>query len=64
VHRARVAFTVAQADLFSEGLAAHAPKRVFYMGSEYHNKIVAISEAGEVTDFVKEGTFGDDSRNT
>jgi len=57
VHRARVAFTVAQTDLFPEGLAADAPKRVFYMGSEYHNKIVAISEAGEVTDFVKEGTF-------
>ena len=57
VHRARVAFTVAQTDLFPEGLAADAPKRVFYMGSEYHNKIVTISEAGEVTDFVKEGTF-------
>jgi hypothetical protein len=57
VHRARVAFTVAQSDLFPEGLAADAPKRVFYMGSEYHNKIVTISETGEVTDFVKEGTF-------
>ena len=57
VHRARVAFTVAQTDLFPEGLAADAPKRVFYMGSEYHNKIVTISEEGEVTDFVKEGTF-------
>ena len=57
VHRARVGFTVAQTDLFPEGLAADAPKRVFYMGSEYHNKIVTISEAGEVTDFVKEGTF-------
>ena len=57
VHRARVAFTVAQTDLFPEGLAADAPKRVFYMGSEYHNKIVSISETGEVTDFVKEGTF-------
>jgi hypothetical protein len=57
VHRARVAFTVAQTDLFPEGLAADVPKRVFYMGSEYHNKIVTISETGEVTDFVKEGTF-------
>jgi tetratricopeptide (TPR) repeat protein len=44
VHRARVAFTVAQTDLFPEGLAVDAPKRVFYMGSEYHNKIVTISE--------------------
>jgi hypothetical protein len=57
VHRAHVAFTVAQMDRFPEELAADAPKRVFYMGSEYHNKIVTISEAGEVTDFVKEGTF-------
>jgi hypothetical protein len=57
VRRVHVAFTVAQMDLFSEGLAADAPKRVFYMGSEYHNKIVTISEAGEVTDFVNEGTF-------
>jgi sugar lactone lactonase YvrE len=55
VRRARVAFTVTQNDLFPEGLAVDASKRVFYMGSEYHNKIVRISEDGEVTDFVKEG---------
>jgi sugar lactone lactonase YvrE len=57
VRRARVAFTVAQNDLFPEGLAVDAAKRVFYMGSEYHNKIVRISEAGKVTDFVKEGIY-------
>lgn len=57
VRRARVAFTVAQNDLFPEGLAVDASKRIFYMGSEYHNKIVRISEAGKVTDFVKEGTY-------
>ena len=27
------------------------------MGSEYHNKIVRLSETGEVTDFVKEGVY-------
>jgi len=57
VRRARVAFTVAQNDLFPEGLAVDVSKRIFYMGSEYHNKIVRISEAGKVTDFVKEGTY-------
>ena len=57
VSRAHVAFTVAQNDLFPEGLGVDAPQRVFYMGSEYHNKIVRISEAGEVTDFVKEGIY-------
>jgi hypothetical protein len=57
VRRARVAFTVAQNDLFPEGLAVDASKRTFYMGSEYHNKIVRISEAGKVTDFVKEGIY-------
>ncbi len=57
VHRAHVAFTVLQNDLFPEGLSVDASKRIFYMGSEYHNKIVRISEAGEVADFVKEGIY-------
>lgn len=57
VHRAHVAFTVKQNDLFPEGLAVDVSKRMFYMGSEYHNKIVRISRAGEVTDFVSEGIY-------
>jgi len=57
VRQARVAFTIAQTDLFPEGLAVDAGKHVFYMGSEYHNKIVRISETGAVTDFVKEGRY-------
>ena len=57
ISRAHVAFTVAQKDSFPEGLAVDAAKRVFYMGSEYHNKIVRVSESGEVSDFVKEGTY-------
>jgi hypothetical protein len=57
IRRARVAFTVAQKDLFPEGLAVDASTRVFYMGSEYHNKIVRVSETGEVTDFVKEAVY-------
>ncbi len=57
IRRAHVAFTVAQNDLFPEGLAVDASKRAFYMGSEYHNKIIRVSETGEVADFVKEGVY-------
>jgi hypothetical protein len=57
VRRARIAFTLRQNDLFPEGLGADVSKHVFYMGSEYHNKIVKISDAGVVTDFVKEGIY-------
>jgi len=57
VHQAHVAFTVAQSDLFPEGLGVDFSRRVFYMGSEYHNKIVRVSAAGVVTDFVKEGIY-------
>ena len=57
VNRAQVAFTITQPDLFPEGLAVDPSTRLFYMGSEYRNKIVRISQAGEVTDFVKEGVY-------
>ena len=40
-----------------EGLGVDASKRMFYMGSEYHNKIVRAPEAGDVTDFVKEEIY-------
>jgi hypothetical protein len=56
-HQAHVAFTIAQPDLFPEGLAVDGSRRVFYMGSMHHNKIVEITEAGEVSDFVKEGAY-------
>ena len=53
VHRAKVAFTVPEKDLFPEGLAYDPAKRVFYMGSMHRRKIVRITENGEVSDFVK-----------
>ena len=56
-HRAHVAFTLPARDLFPEGLAADAERHVFYMGSEYHNKIVRITETGNVADFVKQGAY-------
>jgi hypothetical protein len=57
VHRARVALALAQSDLFPEGLAVDAAKRVFLVSSMHHNKIVRITESGEVKDFVKEGVY-------
>jgi sugar lactone lactonase YvrE len=57
VRRAHIAFTVTQNDLFPEGLAVDASKRVFYMGSMHHNKIVTVTVAGKVTDFVEEGLY-------
>ena len=58
VHRARVAFTVPNADLFPERLAVDAKNQVFYMGSMHRKKIVKITTSGEVSDFVPEGLYG------
>ncbi len=58
VHHARVAFTVRDKDLFPEGLAVDAEKRLFYMGSMHRKKIVKITTSGEVFDFVPEGLYG------
>jgi sugar lactone lactonase YvrE len=57
VHRARVAFSLSQNDLFPEGLAVDASTRVFYMGSMYHNKIVRFTAAGDASDFVKQDAY-------
>jgi len=53
VHRAHVAFTLGQKDLFPEGLAVDSTKRLFYMGNMHLKKIVKIAETGEVADFVR-----------
>ena len=57
VHRALVAFTFSQSDLFPEGLAVDVANRVFFMGSMHHNKIVRITESGEMVDYVKDGVY-------
>ena len=57
VHHARVALTVAQNDLFPEGLAVDPTTHVFYMGSMHYNKIVKFTESGQVTDFVSEAAY-------
>ncbi len=57
VHTARLAFTVSEKDLFPEGLAVDSARRLFYMGSEYRRKIIRITQAGQVADFVKPGLY-------
>lgn len=53
VHKAELAFTVPEKDLFPEGLAYGPAKHVFYMGSMYRRKIVMITNKRKVSDFVK-----------
>jgi hypothetical protein len=53
VHRARIAFTIPEKDLFPEGLAVDPERHVFYMGSMHRRKILKITESGEISDFVK-----------
>jgi len=57
VHRSRMAFTVAARDLFPEGIAADPGRHVFYLGSQYHDKIIRVTATGAATDFVSEGTY-------
>lgn len=57
VHRARIAFTVQQPDLFPEGMAADAERHIFYFGSIYHKNIIKTTEAGELSDSVKAGRY-------
>lgn len=57
VHRARVAFTVKESDLFPEGIAADPARHVFYMGSQYRDKIIRVTWSGAATDFVSEGQY-------
>ncbi len=53
VHLAHVAYTVSEKDPFPEGLAVDCLKHVLYMGSMHRKKIIRITEAGEISDFVK-----------
>lgn len=57
VHRAAVAFTVPESDLIPEGLAVDHQRHLFYLGSMSHKKIVKITRAGAVSDFVAEGKY-------
>jgi hypothetical protein len=53
VHKAKVAFTIAEKDLFPEGLAYDPANQLFYMGSMYRRTVVRITQKGEVSDVIK-----------
>jgi hypothetical protein len=57
VHKAKMAFTVPEKDLFPEGLAYDPANQLFYMGSMYRRKVVRITEKGEVSDVIKPGLY-------
>jgi hypothetical protein len=50
--QSRVAFTLPQPDLLTEGIAYDPIQRVFYIGSVRHRKILRVSSTGAVSDFV------------
>lgn len=52
------AFEIQEKDLIPEGIAYDPSSNAFYVGSIYKNKIIKITEAGKVTDFVPEGAYG------
>jgi sugar lactone lactonase YvrE len=55
VRGAKVAFLTPEKDLIPEGLAYDPLRKVFYLSSLHKRKIVKISMAGEVSDFVPAG---------
>jgi hypothetical protein len=55
VRRGKVAFVTPENDLFPEGLAYDAQRKVFYLSSLNKRKIVKITMAGAVSDFVPAG---------
>ena len=58
VHRADIAFTIPESDLFPEGLAFDSVRHVFYLGSMYRKKIIRTTESGRPVDFVKPDLYG------
>jgi len=58
VHRAQTRFTIAESDLFPEGLAADPQKKLLYLGSIHHKKIIQINQNDEVADLVKPDIYG------
>ena len=55
VVRSTVAFTLAERDLLTEGIAYDPRSKAFFVGSVHHRKIVRISSDGRQADFVAPG---------
>ncbi len=56
--RSTVAATLAEADLFPEGMSHDARQGVWYVASVRHRKVVRIRRDGTVEDFIHEGQDG------
>jgi sugar lactone lactonase YvrE len=56
--RSRPAFTLAERDLLTEGIAYDPVTRSFYVGSVHHGKILRVDRGGRATDFVAPGLAG------
>jgi len=53
--RSAVAFTLAETDLLTEGIAYDPREKAFYVGSVHHRKILRVGRTGRVSEFVTEG---------
>lgn len=58
VARSKPAFTLAERDLFPEGVACDAKSGALYVSSIHKRKIVRVAPNGDAKDFVTEGLFG------
>jgi sugar lactone lactonase YvrE len=56
--RSRPAFTLAERDLLTEGIAYDPKSRAFFVGSVHRGKILRIDDRGRTTEFVPPGTAG------
>jgi sugar lactone lactonase YvrE len=53
--RGRLAFTLPERDLLTEGIAYDPRSRAFFVGSVRHRKILRVDRGGRVTEFVHPG---------
>jgi len=58
IGKSRVAFTLPEKDLITEGIAHDAKSGDFFVSSVHRRKVLRVSREGRVSDFVKEGQDG------
>ena len=56
--RSRPAFTLAERDLLTEGIAYDPKSRTFFVGSVHRGKILRVDDRGRTTEFVPPGVAG------
>lgn len=58
VVRSKVAFTLPEKDLLTEGIAYDPSSHAFFVGSVHHRKIVRVDSAGRAADWIGQGRDG------